>query len=100
MVCAERRSLFDHKLEKTVPIDLVAAVRDQIEMLNTQEQLDHLSDAVKEKYKDVFSPIPHLDDLSTDIYCRIQLKDATKTFDACSYSTPHKYKEAWSTLIQ
>jgi hypothetical protein len=62
MVCAERRCLFDHKLEKVTPIDLVAAVRDRIETLNTQEQLDRLSDAVKEKYKDVFSPIPHLDD--------------------------------------
>jgi hypothetical protein len=71
MVCAEQRALFDHKLEKIAPIDLVAAVRDRIETLNTQEQLDRLSDAVKEKYKDVFSPIPHLDDLPTDVYCRI-----------------------------
>ena len=100
MVCAEWRCLFDHKLEKVTPIDLVAAVRDRIETLNTQEQLDRLSDAVKEKYKDVFSPIPHLDDLPTDIYCCIQLKDATKAFATRSYSTPHKYKEAWSTLIQ
>jgi hypothetical protein len=100
MVCAERRTLYDHKLEKTAPIDLVAAMRDRIETLNTQEQLDRLSDAVKEKYKDIFSPIPHLDDLPTDVYCRIQLKDATKTFATRSYSTPRKYKEAWSTLIQ
>jgi hypothetical protein len=62
MVCAEHRVLFDRKLVKTTPIDLVAAVRDRIETLNTQEQLDRLSDAVKEKYKDMFSPIPHLDD--------------------------------------
>jgi hypothetical protein len=100
MVCAEQRVLFDHKLEKTMPIDLVAAIRDQIETLNTQEQLDRLSDAVKEKYKDVFSPIPHLDDLPTDVYCHIRLKDATKTFATRSYSIPRKYKEAWSTLIQ
>lgn len=100
MVCAEQRSLFDHKLEKTMPIDLVATMRDCIETLNLQEQLERLSDAVKEKYKDVFSPIPHLDDLPTDVYCCIQLKDATKTFATHSYSTPRKYKEAWSTLIQ
>jgi len=100
MVCVERRAMFDHKLEEVKPVDLVAAVRDRIEALNTQEQLDRLSDAVKEKYLDVFSPIPHLDDLPTDVYCRIQLKDATKTFATRSYSTPRKYKEAWSTLIQ
>jgi hypothetical protein len=69
MVCTERRALFDHKLEEVKPIDLIAAVRDRIEALNTQEQLDRLSDAVKEKYKDVFSPIPHIDELPTDVYC-------------------------------
>ena|ERR1700677_3943781 len=66
----------------------------------TQEQLNHLSEAVKEKYKDVFSPIPHLDDLSTDIYCHIKLKDTSKTFATQSYSTPHEYKEAWAELIK
>jgi len=56
MVCAERRSLFDHKLEEVKPVDLIAAVRDRIEALNTQEQLDRLSDAVKENIR-MFSPL-------------------------------------------
>ena len=55
---------------------------------------------MKTKYKDIFDPIPHLDDLPTNVYCRIQLKDASKTFATHSYMTLHKYKEAWSTLIQ
>ena len=33
-------------------------------------------------------------------YCWIKLKDATQTVQMCSYSTPQKYKEAWSILIQ
>jgi hypothetical protein len=68
--------------------------------LNTHEQLDHLSNSVKSKYKDIFDPIPHLNELPTDVYCRIQLKDASKTFATRSYTTPRKYKEAWATLIQ
>ena len=35
-----------------------------------------------------------------EVYCCIQLKDASKTFITCSYSTPRKYKEAWAMLIQ
>ena len=35
-----------------------------------------------------------------DVYCCIKLKEASKTVQTCSYSTPKKYKEAWATLIQ
>ena len=62
--------------------------------------MDKLDTTVKEKYSNVFSAIPHIDDLPTDVYCRIQLKDATKTITTRSYSTPRKYKEAWAELIQ
>jgi len=100
MVCAERRCKIRNFMEDVKPIDAVAAIRQRIETLNTQEQLDRLSDAVKTKYKDVFAEIPHVNDLPTDVFCRIQLKDASKTFATRSYSTPRKYKEAWDTLIQ
>jgi hypothetical protein len=54
---------------------------------------------VKLKHKDIFEPIPHLDELPTDVYCHIQLKDVSKTVSTCSYSMPRKYKEARATLI-
>ena len=100
MVCAERLCNIKQNFEDVKQVDAVAAVRQHIEILNSQDQLNCLSDAVKTKYKDVFSEIPHLDELPTDVYCRIQLKDASKTFVMRSYSTPCKYKEAWATLIQ
>jgi len=100
MVCTECRCKIQSQMEDVKPIDIVAAICLQIEMLSTQEQLDKLSDAVKTKSKDVFSPILHIDDLPDDVYCRIKLKDASKTFTTCSYSTPQKYKEAWATLIK
>jgi hypothetical protein len=100
MVCAECRCKLRNHFEQVKPIDTVAALRQRIEALTTQEQLNRLGDAVKTKYADVFSPIRHLDELPTDVYCRIKLKDPLKTIANRSYSTPQKYKEAWATLIQ
>jgi hypothetical protein len=80
MVCQERLLKIKRSFEEPKPVDLIAAVRTRIEALTMQEQLNRLGEAVKEKYKDVFSPIPTLDELPTDVYCRIRLKDASKTF--------------------
>ena len=41
-----------------------------------------------DKYKHVFEPIPHVDELPTNVYCRIQLKDATKSITMRTYSSP------------
>ena len=51
------------------------------------------------EFKDVFEPIPHVNRLPDDVYCTIQLKDATQKITSRSYSTPWKYREAWKTLI-
>jgi Retroviral aspartyl protease len=80
MICAERACKIRNHLEQVKPVDHVAAIRSCLEELNAQDQLIQLGELVKTKYKDVFAPIPHLDDLPTDVYCRIKLKDATKTF--------------------
>src|SRR5882762_4143962 len=100
MVCQEHCCKILYQMEHVKPFDSVAAICIYVEQLVNHDQLDHMSDAVKTKYSAVFSPIPHIDDLPTDVYCRIQLKDVSKTFATHSYSTPHKYKEAWATLIQ
>jgi len=57
-------------------------------------------ETLREEYKDVFDPLPHYDDLSDEIHCRVILKDVLKTITTCLYSCPHKYREAWKTLIQ
>jgi len=78
----------------------IAAIREKIETLAGKEELNLLGKKIKEKFKVVFEPIPHADMLPEDIHCRISLKDANKAITARSYSTPRKYREAWSTLIQ
>lgn len=100
MVCAERKCLMERKNEAVKQVDVVGAIRWQIEVLAAQDRLQKLGKKIIGEFADVFAPIPHLDDLPTNVYCRIQLKDAYQTIKTRSYSTPQKYKEAWQTLIQ
>ena len=96
----------DHKnkLDKVVLklklLNVIAVVCEHIEMLADQANL--LAQGVKlcEEYKDIFDPLPHYDDLSAEIHCRVILKDASKTITTQSYSCPRKYRDAWKTLIQ
>jgi hypothetical protein len=55
---------------------------------------------LREEFKDVFDPLPHYNDLSHEIHCKVNLRDASKTIKACLYSCPRKYRDAWKTLIQ
>ena len=75
-------------------------MHERLEELTTQDQLKCMGREIFDKYKHVFEPIPHVDELPTDVYCRIQLKDASKMIATRSYSSPHKYREAWQTLLQ
>jgi len=98
MVCVECLCKIRNYMEVVKPADYIAAIRTRLEELNAQDQLHRLGESVKNKYKDIFAPIPHLNDLPTNVYCRIKLKDVRKTFATRLYSTPQKYKEAWVVL--
>jgi Reverse transcriptase (RNA-dependent DNA polymerase)/Aspartyl protease len=100
MVCTERRCRIKHKFEPVKPFDIVGAMRGRIEVLAAQEKLKQMGMEMITEFKDVFTPIPHLDKLPTNVYCRIKLKDATKTVTTRTYTTPRKYCEAWAVLIQ
>jgi hypothetical protein len=80
-------------LEETVrEVDVVGAVRERIETLTAQARLAELGEELKLEFKEVFEPIPHIDALPNDVYCRILLKDASKTIHTHSYGTPRKYR--------
>ena len=53
-----------------------------------------------DKYKCVFEPILHVDELPTDVYRQIQLKDAAKYITMRTYLSPQKYWEAWQILLK
>jgi hypothetical protein len=81
-------------------VDVVAAVRERIETLATLAHYQKLGDDLKDRYRKIFEPIPHIDELPTEVLCEIKLKDAQKTLSKRTYQSPRKYKEAWQTLIQ
>lgn len=100
LICSKHRCKIKIFLKVSKPVNPVAAVRHHIKQLTNQEQLNCLGDTVKEKYQDIFAPIPHLNELPDNVFCRIKLKDANQKITTRSYSTPRKYKEAWAMLIQ
>jgi hypothetical protein len=99
-VCSVRKATVEESLEPVMEFDIMNAVCTQIEQLSFKEELGRLNKAVKEKYKDVFRPIPHISELPEDVYCHISLKDASKTISTRSYSCPRKYRDAWKTLLE
>jgi hypothetical protein len=51
-----------HKFELVKPVDIIIMIRQQIEVLAAQKELQELGEQMKTKFKDVFSKIPHLDE--------------------------------------
>jgi hypothetical protein len=93
-----RKQKIDVICEPVKDVNIVAAVRARIEVLADKEKLLLLDSGLQTEYKDVFDPLPHY--LLMDVYCKVNLKDASKTITTRSYSCPRKYRDAWKTLIQ
>ena len=88
------------KFEQVRKVDIVGTIRARLETLAMEERLQQLADMIKRKHKAVFEPIPHVDELPTEMYFRIHLKDTSKRIATCTYSTLRKYREVWSMLLQ
>lgn len=71
-----------------------------IAKLELDDRLQKLEANLRIEFKHIFEPIPHADNLPTDVVARIKLKDPSKTITTRSYASPKKYKEAWAILIQ
>ncbi|KAJ3773029.1 hypothetical protein FB446DRAFT_606534, partial [Lentinula raphanica] len=57
--------------EPVAPFNVVAAVKARIEQLELIAARGKLSQELKEEFADVFGDIPHIDDLPTDITCKV-----------------------------
>lgn len=103
-VCDTRRLSMenDNLFENVKPVDVIAAVRERVEILAHWDDLNKRAEKLKSEYKCIFEPMPHVENLPTDVYCEIKLKKekADMQFQTRSYQSPRKYKEAWQTLIQ
>jgi hypothetical protein len=101
-ICDKRR--FDTTraglFEPVKAVDVIAAVRERVEVLAEWEHYQKLGDDLKAKNRSIYEPIPHVDDFLTDVLCEIKVKDAYRTLSKRNYQSPQKYKDTWQTLIQ
>ena len=81
-----KREELDNEYRATGGIDVIAAIRERVEILADKAKLTEWSDKLRDEFKDVFNPLPHYDDLSDEIHCKINLKDASQTIKTRSYS--------------
>lgn len=79
--------------------NIIGVIKDRIETLNTLDNFRHLDQEFRDSFAPVFLPIPHALELPTQVTARIKLKEAFDTFKTRSYSCPHRYREAWQTLV-
>lgn len=80
-------------------VDIAAAIQNRIATVNILQDLESRGQSIRKDYAEVFKLIPHINRLPTEFKARIKLKDTEKMIKSRSYSTPRKYTEAWSVLI-
>ncbi|KAF7785204.1 hypothetical protein Agabi119p4_1369 [Agaricus bisporus var. burnettii] len=96
-----KRTLNDKHTVTLLPQSHVASlICAQIESIETSVTLETERNNLLQEFSSVFESIPHVDDLPTDVYAEIKLKDANVTIQTRTYSCPRKYRQAWRTLIQ
>ncbi|OJT13579.1 Transposon Ty3-I Gag-Pol polyprotein, partial [Trametes pubescens] len=79
---------------------IIAAIRERVEELATLEQLKAEDAAMKTRYVNLFpDDIPHVNQLPTDVWHDINLKDANLTIVRRQYDCPKRYRDAWKTLL-
>jgi len=102
LVCHDCQKLGKNIPESVTPFNVAGTVREHIKTLANEEALCKCEEHIKSDFKQIFEPIPHIDELPTDIVAEIHLKNAEKNYKnslICnSYPSPQKYKEAWKIL--
>lgn len=96
---AKKKARFD--MEKhTTSADIVGLIRQCIDVLASLSCLTAVDIAMKKEFADCFpKDIPHVSDLPTDVYHRIEVKSDARVSVARAYSCPRKYRDGWKTLI-
>ena len=100
LTCLERKKADKDIPEQITPFNVMGVIRERIEILATEEALKKHEIHIKRRFKQIFEPILHIDELPTDIVAEIHLKNAEKIIKTHSYPSPCKYKDAWQILIQ
>jgi hypothetical protein len=99
--CAEHlRSLIENnQFEPVKQINVIAAIKNSIQLLALKEHLLDLENTLKKEYKEIFEPIPHANLLPSSETARIQLKDTYKKIPTQQYSIPRQFQELSSKNV-
>lgn len=73
------------RFEEVTAVDVVAAINMWIEQLSGLAELMHREDMLKAEFKDIFEPIPHVDELPMDVLAHIKLKEVGQSIKTQSY---------------
>ncbi len=78
--CAERLAKLTEAdlFQIAKPINTISAIKDTIEILAMKDKLNGCEEQLKNEFKEIFEPIPHVSMLPRTTEARIQLKDAYK----------------------
>jgi hypothetical protein len=98
-VCSQRLGKIENSFEKISKINYIGAIKSRLETLSLEETLSNEEKKIREEFKDLFKPTPHVIDLPTDFMAEIKLKDPTMTVKNRSYPCLWKYCGAWQTLL-
>ena len=98
-VCDDRLKVIGSSFEQVKDFDFLGAIKTRIETLAFEDSLRREDTKLREEFKDLFKPIPHVNDLPTDFVAEIKLKDPGINVKTCSYPCPRKYRDAWQTLL-
>ena len=92
MKCAERweRLEGEGELFTAKPMNPIALIKLTIERLAAKEKLVKLEETIKDEYKEIFRPIPHM--LPKHDMARINVKEAYKKISNRSYTCPKHSK--------
>ena len=82
----EKMDYFEH----VKPYNFLAAIKDTITILTSKERLLAIEYSIKNNFKPLFQPIPHVNQLPTDVMANINFKNAYNTIKNRTYSCPHQ----------
>ena len=70
------------------PINIISSIRNKISSIISQEILKRKGEKLMDEFKCIFEPIPHCDNLPTEVQARIKLIDPDKLIKSRNYPCP------------
>ena len=87
-VVGEMRHQFSEHCATGNKANVIAAVKERLQTLAHWDSMQQRDVNLHEEFKAVFKPIPHVDDLPTNVYAEIRVNDSSKLSSTHTYACP------------